>query len=71
MGTVPDGFEVPARAARATPKSGPDFLLRLPAIRDNAALQIAPPNADALKQRRHCLQFSLRTLLVLMVLEGT
>jgi cytoskeletal protein RodZ len=49
----------------------PDFLsrlLRLPAVGDNAAMHVEPPNADPPKRKRRCFQFSLRTLLIAVAL---
>jgi hypothetical protein len=43
-------------------------LLRLPAVRDNAAMQAEPSKADAPKRRRRWFQFSLRTLLIVVTL---
>jgi hypothetical protein len=42
-------------------------LLRLPAVRDNAAMEAEPPKADPLKRKRPWLQFSLRSLLIFTV----
>jgi hypothetical protein len=39
-------------------------LLRLLALRDNAAMEIEPSNADPPKCKRRWFQFSLRTLLI-------
>jgi hypothetical protein len=43
-------------------------LLRLPAVGDNAAMQIEPPKADSPKRKRRWSQFSLRSLMVLTLI---
>jgi hypothetical protein len=45
-------------------------LLWLPAVEDNAAMQSAPPKADPPKRKRRWFQFSLRTLLILMLISA-
>jgi hypothetical protein len=42
-------------------------LLRLPAVRDNAAMETEPSKSDPPKRKRRWFQFSLRTLLIFTV----
>jgi Leucine Rich repeat len=44
------------------------LLLRLPAVRDNTAMHSEPPEADIPKRGRRWLQFSLRSLMIFVVL---
>ena len=53
---------------RADSRGRQNRLLLLPAVGDNAAMQSAPPNADPPKRKRRCLQFRLRTLMMLTLL---
>jgi Leucine-rich repeat (LRR) protein len=46
----------------------PALLLRLPAVGDNAAMQIEPSKAEPPKRKRRWFQFSLRSLLLLVLL---
>jgi hypothetical protein len=39
-------------------------LLRLPAVKDNAAMQTEPPEAEPPKRKRRWFQFSLLSLLI-------
>jgi hypothetical protein len=39
-------------------------LLRLPAVRDNAAMQTEPPKAEPPKRNRRWFQFSLRSQMI-------
>ncbi len=45
-----------------------DPLLRLPASGDNAAMQTEPSKAEPPKRKRRWLQFSLRTLMIVVTL---
>ena len=48
-------------------RDGQNPLLRLPAVGDNAAMEAEPPKADWPKRKRRWCQFSLRTLLIFML----
>jgi hypothetical protein len=45
-------------------------LLRLPAPADNAAMQTDPPKSDPPKRKRRWFQFSLRTLLIVVLIAA-
>jgi hypothetical protein len=45
-------------------------LLRLPAVRDNAAMETEPPNAEPPKRTRRWFQFSLRSLLIVVTVAA-
>jgi hypothetical protein len=50
---------------RCVPGAAPEYrLLRLPAVRDNAAMQTDPPKPEPPKRKHPWFQFSLRTLLI-------
>jgi hypothetical protein len=57
---------MPIRATSAAPNP----LLPLPAPADNSAMQTDPPKADPPKRKRRWFQFSLRSLMILMLLVG-
>jgi internalin A len=46
---------------------GQDPLLRLPAVGDNAAMEAEPSKAEPPKRKRRCVQFSMRSLMVFVV----
>jgi hypothetical protein len=45
-------------------------LLRLPAVWDNAAMEAETPKGEPPKRKRRWFQFSLRSLLIVMLLVG-
>src|SRR4029077_10177857 len=60
---------LPARHRSAAGHSQPQHRLPpLPAVGDNEAMEAEPPKSEPIKRKRRWYQFSLRTLLIVVVI---